>query len=61
MVRHGSGLAGLKRRDLAAERAFVAEIFSRETGVHDRDGLLRVAVFDREIATFENLQPRVVK
>ena len=38
------------------ERALVAPIFSRETRVHDCDRLFRIAVVDREIAAFENLQ-----
>ena len=37
-------------------RALIAKIFSRETGVHDRDGLFRVAVFDREIAALDHFQ-----
>ena len=38
------------------ERAFVPEIFARETEIDDRDRLPGVTVFDREIAAFEHLQ-----
>ena len=38
------------------ERALIAPMFAREARVHDRDRLLRVAVVDREIAAFMNLE-----
>ena len=49
-------VARIENPDLVTERASIAPIFSRETRVHDRDRLLRIAVIDCKIAAFENLQ-----
>ena len=47
----------IETSDLTPERTLVAKIFPRKTGVHDRDRLFLVGIFDSEIAAFENLQP----
>src|SRR4029453_6060268 len=49
-------LRGIEDANTPSDRSFATKIFVRETGIHERDRLLLVGVFAREITAFQHLQ-----